>query len=64
MKIAENENVNFFILEAAAILHDLGRFLDDSNDIHEYKSAEKAKEIAEQRISFTKAFLDELKKEI
>lgn len=45
LKIAETEKSNLFILEAAAILHDLGRFLDDSNDNHEIKSAEKAKEI-------------------
>ena len=45
IKIAETEKANIFILEAAAILHDLGRFLDDKEDIHEIKSAEKAKEI-------------------
>ena len=47
LKIAKTEKTNLFILEAAAILHDLGRFLDDKEDKHEIKSAEKAKEILE-----------------
>ena len=48
IKIAETEKANIFILEAAAILHDLGRFLDDKENKHEVKSAEKAKEILER----------------
>lgn len=43
------ENASKMVVEAAACLHDLGRFFEDKHDKHEIISSQKAREILQQR---------------